>query len=141
MYVRIGDRERDESVALLAEHFSFGRLSPAEHEQRHNAAKAAVIRSEIEILFEDLPAPHPDLSAAEPPPLTAQQAADLEAKLDTPMSNAMSVVGGLTVLIGVPAGFVLGFTLGWWWTFLVVFGLMVVALVLSELTKKRKIQD
>jgi hypothetical protein len=141
MYVRIGDKERDESVALLAEHFSFGRLSPAEHEQRHNAAKAAVIRSEIEILFEDLPAPHPDLSGAEPPPLTAQQAAELEAKLETPMSNAMTVVGGATVLFGVPAGVVLGFALGWWWSLIPVFALMTVTLVLSEVTKKRKIQD
>jgi Flp pilus assembly protein TadB len=140
-HVRIGDTERDEAVALLAQHFSAGRLSPAEHELRHIAAKAAVLRSEIELLFDDLPAPHPDLSAAEPPRLTAEQKAALEASRETPVSKAMTVAGGLVVLVGVPGGFVLGFTLGWWWSFGVVFALMLVALVLSEVTKKRKIQD
>jgi hypothetical protein len=141
MHVRIGDKERDEAVALLSQHFSSGRLSPAEHEQRHDAAKAAVLRAEIEVLFDDLPAPHPDLSEAEPPPLTPEQRKQLDANRETPMSNAMTMVGGLTLLLGVPAGIVLGFTLGWWWTLLVVLGLMIVALVLSEVTKKRKIQD
>lgn len=141
MHVRIGDRERDESVALLAQHFSFGRLSPAEHESRHNAARSAVLRSEIELLFDDLPAPHPDLSAAEPPPLTPQQRAELDANRETRLSSAMTMTGGLTLLFGVPAGIVLGFTLGWWWSLLVVLGVVVVALVLSEVTKKRKIQD
>jgi Flp pilus assembly protein TadB len=140
-HVRIGDKERDEAVVLLAQHFSSGRLSPAEHELRHNAAKAAVLRAEIENLFEDLPAPHPDLSAAEPPPLTPEQLKELDERRETPLSKAMTMVGGLSVLFGVPAAVVLGFTLGWWWSFLVVFGVMIVALVLSEVTKKRKIQD
>lgn len=140
-HVRIGDKERDESVALLAQHFALGRLSPAEHEQRHNAARSAVLRAEIEILFEDLPAPHPDLSAAEPPPLTPAQKAELEAAMETPWSNAMNIVGGLAVLFGVPAGVVLGFTLDWWWSLLVVLGVLIVALVLSEVTKKRRKQD
>lgn len=140
-HVRIGDKEREESVALLAQHFSLGRLSPAEHEQRHNAARSAVLRSEIELLFDDLPAPHPDLSAAAPPPLTPQQQAELEARRETPLSNAMNVLGGLAVLLGVPAGVVLGFTLGWWWSLLVVLGVLIVALALSEVTKKRRKQD
>jgi Flp pilus assembly protein TadB len=140
-HVRIGDKERDESVALLAEHFSLGRLSPSEHEQRHNAARSAVVRAEIETLFGDLPSPHPDLSAAEPPPLTPRQQAEIEAAMETPWSNAMNVIGGLTVLFGVPAGIVLGFTLGWWWSLLVVVAVLIVALVLSEVTKKRRKQD
>jgi hypothetical protein len=140
-HVRIGDKEREDAVALLAQHFSSGRLSPAEHELRHNAAKGAVLRAEIENLFDDLPAPHPDLSAAEPPPLTPEQRKELDQKRETPLSSAMTMIGGLSVLIGVPAAFVLGFTLDWWWTFVVVFGLMIVAIVLAEVTKKRKIQD
>ncbi|MBP2322785.1 hypothetical protein JOF56_003170 [Kibdelosporangium banguiense] len=141
MHVRIGDKERDESVTLLAQHFSFGRLSPTEHEQRHNAARAAILRSEIEILFEDLPAPHPDLSAAEPPPLTPDQRKELDASRETPLSSAMNVVGGLSLLFGLPAGIVLGFTLGWWWTLLVVFAVMIISIVLSAVTKKRRIHD
>lgn len=140
-HVRIGDKERDEAVALLAQHFSSGRLSPTEHEQRHNAAKGAVLRAEIEVLFDDLPAPHPDLSAAEPPPLTPAQRAELEARQETPLSSAMGMIGGLAVIIGLPIGLVLGFTLGWWWTLIPVAGVLVLALVLSEMTKKRNIQD
>lgn len=140
-HVRIGDKERDEAVALLAQHFSAGRLSPAEHESRHNAAKGAVLRAEIENLFDDLPAPHPDLSAAEPPPLTPQQRMELDKKRETPLSSALSMIGGLALLIGIPIGLVLGFALGWWWTLLAVVGVMLLAVVLAEVTKKRKNQD
>jgi hypothetical protein len=57
------------------------------------------------------------------------------------MSNALTMIGGATVLFGFPAGVVLGFALGWWWSLIPVFALMTVTLVLSEVTKKRKIQD
>ena len=67
--------------------------------------------------------------------------AELDANRETRLSSAMTMTGGLTLLFGVPAGIVLGFTLGWWWSLLVVLGVVVVALVLSEVTKKRKIQD
>jgi hypothetical protein len=69
--VRIGDAERDEAVALLWKHYEAGRLGPAEHEKRCARAKVAHRRGEIEVLFADLPAPHPDLSAAVPPAAAA----------------------------------------------------------------------
>jgi hypothetical protein len=141
MNVRIGDAERDESVILLAEHFTAGRMSPAEHEERRSAAKIAITRSEIEILFQDLPAPHPDMTAAEPPPLSQAELAAVAAKRETPLSGAMDVTGGLALFLGLPAGIVVGFVFGLWWVLAPVVGLIVVALALGELFKKPVRQD
>jgi uncharacterized protein DUF1707 len=138
MNVRIGDAERDESVTLLAQHFTAGRLSPAEHEDRRSRAVIAVIRSEIETLFADLPAPHPDMSAARPPQPTP---AEIEAQQETPLSNALAVAGGVDLLLGIPAGVILGFALGLWWLLLPIAALFVVCMSLSELAKKRDLQD
>jgi hypothetical protein len=138
MHVRIGDAERDESVTLLAQHFTAGRLSPAEHEDRRAQAKAAVVRSEIEVLFADLPAPHPDMSAAQPPMPTK---AEIEASLETPLSNALFGAGGALIIIGVPVGIVLGFALGLWWLLGPIGGLAVVCVAVADLTKKRYLQD
>ncbi|MET0132334.1 MAG: DUF1707 domain-containing protein [Kibdelosporangium sp.] len=138
MNVRIGDAERDESVTLLAEHFAKGRLSPAEHEERRAAAKAAILRGEIEDLFADLPKPHPDMSGAQPPvpaPVPAQP------KLDTPLSNFLIGMGAVTFLLGVPAWLVLGIVVGLWWliapVLLVTFGFFIA----SDMAMKPRLQD
>jgi hypothetical protein len=138
MNVRIGDAERDESVALLAQHFTEGRLSPAEHEDRRSRAMIAVIRSEIETLFADLPAPHPDMSAAQPPQPTP---AEIEARQETPLSNVLAMAGGVDLFLGIPAGVILGFAQGMWWLLLPIAALFIVCMGLSELAKKRDLQD
>ena len=51
-------------MRALWEHLDSGRLTPGEHEERCAHAMAATTRAELETLFDDLPAPHPDLSAA-----------------------------------------------------------------------------
>lgn len=56
---RVGSVERDEAVALLAEHWHAGRLDPSEHELRVTRARAAVTRADLDVLFTDLPAPVP----------------------------------------------------------------------------------
>jgi hypothetical protein len=56
---RVGSAERDEAVALLAEHWHAGRLDPGEHELRVTKARAAVTRADLDILFTDLPQPLP----------------------------------------------------------------------------------
>jgi len=61
---RVGSAERDEAVALLAEHWHAGRLDPSEHELRVTRARAAVTQADLDVLFTDLPAPVP---AATPP--------------------------------------------------------------------------
>jgi len=61
---RVGTAERNEAVALLAEHWHAGRLDPSEHELRVTRARAAVTRADLDVLFADLPQPVP---AATPP--------------------------------------------------------------------------
>ncbi len=139
MNVRIGDAERAESVDLLTRHFNAGRLTPAEHEERREKAKIAIIRSEIEVLFEDLPAPHPDMSAALPPPVSeAEKAVDRS----TPLSEVWAILGGLLILFGVPAVIALGFTLGLWWLFAPLAGGVIACFVLEEFSlKPKRLQD
>lgn len=108
MHLRIGDAERAEAVQMLLEHFGAGRLSPAEHEERTAKAETAVIRSEIETLFEDLPAPRPDMSAAQPPALKPDESRD------TWLSHMLWVICGSLLFLGLPTAVVLGFTAGHW---------------------------
>ncbi|HYO18183.1 MAG TPA: DUF1707 domain-containing protein [Dermatophilaceae bacterium] len=61
---RVGSAERDEAVALLAEHWHAGRLDPSEHELRVTRARAAVTQADLDVLFTDLPQPVP----VAPPP-------------------------------------------------------------------------
>lgn len=65
--IRVSNTERDAAVEGLAEHLSTGRLDLDEYEDRCGRATAARTRGELEALFVDLPAPHPDLSSAAPP--------------------------------------------------------------------------
>lgn len=53
--IRIGTAEREEAVALLGEHFSAGRLSLVEFDDRVALATHAVIRADLIPLFSDLP--------------------------------------------------------------------------------------
>lgn len=54
--VRIGTAEREQALKLLGEHFAAGRLGLDEFEERSGKAAAATTRSDVEILFTDLPA-------------------------------------------------------------------------------------
>ncbi|MEZ5153716.1 DUF1707 domain-containing protein [Rhodococcus zopfii] len=54
--VRIGTAEREQALQRLGEHFAAGRLTLAEFEERSGKASAATIRSDLEVLFTDLPA-------------------------------------------------------------------------------------
>jgi hypothetical protein len=89
---RIGDAERDEAVAVLWKHYEAGRLGPAEHEKRCTQASVARTRREIEALFADLPAPHPDLGAAVPPCAAGGK---------SPLSHVLEGVAVLVLLLGV----------------------------------------
>lgn len=59
--VRVGDTERERAIILLGEHFSAGRLDVHEYDQRCAQASAARFRSDIRVLFTDLPEPHPEV--------------------------------------------------------------------------------
>lgn len=68
--IRIGTAEREQAVKALGEHFSQGRLEPAEFEERMTAAYAARTAAELDRLFDDLPSPsgvHPQHPTAQHP--------------------------------------------------------------------------
>jgi hypothetical protein len=130
--IRIGSAERDDAVASLAAHHSNGRLSVAEFEERRGRAVAARTRAEIENLFDDLPAPHPDLSTTvspRPPPVVNPEWPG--GRTGTRASHVMDAIGVLSLLAGLPVAIVLTAALGMWWTLLVVVGVGVVAMVLG----------
>jgi DUF1707 SHOCT-like domain len=54
--VRIGDAERDEAVSALGEHFAAGRLTREELDERIDQAMQARFSTDLEPLFDDLPA-------------------------------------------------------------------------------------
>jgi len=53
--LRIGDAERDAAVAALARHFTDGRLTQSEHEERVGLALASRTGGDLRRLFDDLP--------------------------------------------------------------------------------------
>ena len=84
---RVSSDERDEAVALLAEHWHAGRLDPSEHELRVTRARASVTRADLDVLFTDLPAPAPLGGGGSSGPATASGAGGfLEGKRETIMA-------------------------------------------------------
>jgi hypothetical protein len=125
--IRISDAERDEAVSTLGEHLSTGRLELSEFEERCARAATARTRGELEELFTDLPAPHPDLSSATPPVQLLQKAGQLVTKpatgksdelVETPASTALECVAGLTFIFGIPGAILLTIFQGAWWVFI-----------------------
>ena len=53
--IRIGDREREDAVQRLGEHYQAGRLSAEEHSERVDQALKARTDAELNGLFGDLP--------------------------------------------------------------------------------------
>lgn len=53
--LRIGDAERDAAVAALTRHFTEGRLTQPEHEERIEAAMRSRTGADLRRLFADLP--------------------------------------------------------------------------------------
>ncbi len=54
--LRIGDADRDVALDLLARHFSDGRLTRVEYEERMTSALEARTQADLSALFHDLPA-------------------------------------------------------------------------------------
>ena len=130
--IRISSAERDDAIAALAVHRSSGRLTHDEYTDRSRHAQKARTREELEALFDDLPAPHPDLSSAvspRPPPVVNPEWPG--GRSGTRASRVMDVIGVLSLLVGLPVAIVFTAVAGMWWTFLVVLGVGVVAMVLG----------
>ena len=130
--IRVSSAERDDAVAALGVHRSSERLTQAEYDDRRRRAAQARSRSEIEALFDDLPAPHPDLSGAvSPRPRAVVNPEWPGGRESTRTSRVMDVIGVLSLLVGLPLAIVLTATMGMWWTFLIVLGVGVAAMVLG----------
>jgi uncharacterized protein DUF1707 len=141
--IRVSNAERDAAVTTLGEHLSTGRLELDEYEERCGRAAVARTRGELEALFTDLPAPHPDLSSASPPVI--QQVGQLVSPpmrgkkkdlIETPASKALEVVAGLAFGVGIPAAILLTVFLGQWWLFIPVGLVLFVAGGTADAMKK-----
>ncbi|CAM3971468.1 DUF1707 domain-containing protein [Kibdelosporangium persicum] len=140
--IRISDAEREAAVATLGVHMSTGRLDLAEYEDRCGLAAAARTRADLEALFEDLPAPHPDLSSATRPADLVKRTGQLVSRstgrqAETPATAALDAVAGLAFMLGIPGAILLTIFLGMWWVFIPVAAVLVIAGSLSDAAKKR----
>lgn len=143
--IRVSNEEREEAVSTLGVHLTTGRLELSEYEERCGQAAVARTRGELEALFTDLPAPHPDLSSAAPPTQLIQKAGQLVSPqtrgrktelVETPASKALEIVAGLAFAIGVPAAILLTIFAGQWWLFIPVGFVLVVAGGTADSMKK-----
>ena len=96
-------------MSMLGEHLSRGRLDLAEFETRTGLVAAARTRGELEELFVDLPAPHPDLSGVavvrKPKPVAAPR------QRTSPGRGLANVIGALAF----PAAIACTIVFGMWW--------------------------
>ncbi|OLF05947.1 DUF1707 SHOCT-like domain-containing protein [Actinophytocola xanthii] len=130
--IRVSSAERAEALTALEAHHASGRLSRTEYELRRRLATEARVRPELEILFEDLPAPHPDLSAAVAPRRQRRVYPEWPGgRAATRATRVLDVIGVLSLLVGLPAAIVATAVAGLWWTLVLVVGLAVVSLVLG----------
>jgi hypothetical protein len=130
--IRISSAERDDAVTALAVHRSSGRLTHDDHSDRLRRAQQATTREEIEALFDDLPAPHPDLSGAvSPRPPAVVNPEWPGGRVGTRASRVMDVIGVLSLLAGLPLAIIFTAVAGAWWTFLLVLGVGIAAMVLG----------
>ena len=143
--IRISNTERDEAVETLGVHLSTGRLELSEFEERCGRAAQARTRGELEVLFTDLPAPHPDLSSATPPAPLMQKAGRLVTQpggkkkglVETPGSKALEAVAGLAFVFGIPAAILLTIFAGAWWVFIPVGMVIIIAGGAADAAKKQ----
>lgn len=145
--MRVSNEERNRAVAALDVHLATGRLDLSEYGERCGRAAVAQTRGELEELFADLPAPHPDLSSASPPggqliqkagqlvspPTRGKKKPELVA---TPASTALEMVAGVAFVFGIPMAILLTIFLGQWWVFIPVVFIIMVAGGTSDAMKK-----
>jgi hypothetical protein len=74
--LRVGHDERAAALRALDTHFEAGRLDVTEYGDRSGAAGVATHRHELEDLFTDLPAPHPEFAPVAGPPAIPEKAPD-----------------------------------------------------------------
>lgn len=107
---RIGDAERSQAMDDLGVHFSAGRLSFEEYDERLKQVTQAVTRSDISLLFDDLPAARApkvnDPSAFLPAPSVQEpHFPDTYSpnEIDNAYSRGRNIRGGILGLTGITA--------------------------------------
>jgi hypothetical protein len=122
--LRIGTPERQVAIEALEAHLIAKRLDSAEYERRVESCEVARTQAELLRIFDDLPAPHPQL------PSTAVPSTEPEHDEDMP---PVAMAGCLTLGLGVPVVAVLGFVYGTWWALAVPVGVTVVMAYVEHL--------
>ena len=100
--IRVGTAEREQALNLLSEHFSAGRLSVAEFDERSAVVTTATTKGQLDSVFTDLPAVVGEASAP--------------AKKDTPGWDWRATVIAVTPIVAL----ILFFTVGSWLWFLLI---------------------
>lgn len=111
--LRVGHDERAAALRALDEHFEAGRLDVTEYGDRSGAAGTATYRHEIEALFTDLPAPHPEFSpvvgAPDPAPEPERERRLTHRHTAMALLPLLAVMGVVMLVVvgGSPAGLAL----------------------------------
>src|ERR1700761_2608088 len=111
--LRVGHDERTAALKALDAHFEAGRLDVTEYGDRSGLAGSATYRHELEALFTDLPAPHPEFTPEHGSSTAPAWPVDHRPVRHRPPVMALLpiiVAIGLVLLVvvgGQPAGFVL----------------------------------
>ncbi len=104
--LRIGTPERQVALEALEAHLIAKRLDSAEYERRVEGCELARTQAELLRIFDDLPAPHPQLPSAADPPAEPDDGEDIP---------SVAWAGCLMLGLGLPVAVVLGFVYGTWW--------------------------
>ena len=99
--VRIGDREREEAIKALGEHFSAGRLDIDEYGERTGQITAARTREDLRALFADLPEPHPRFWSAHTVTPPESSATPLPREHGSPARRAAAAGMSLSWIAGI----------------------------------------
>jgi hypothetical protein len=110
--VRIGDAERQAAANQLQQHFSDGRLTWEELDERLALVWAARVSAELVRLFSDLPMLAPPAPPPAPRRSRAQLAAARLGSID--VRRLVMLVLAASVAIGVTHGWVIPVVLVWW---------------------------
>lgn len=128
---RLSDADRDAAVAMLRDHFQAGRIDASEFDERMSAALNAKFAGDVEVLFNDLPAPRPDFAGTVVSPFTPAvwTAPPLPEKAQP--NKALGIVRALLWPVAIMGGIFVGH---WFWW---IGGAIIVGIVLGQLMDRQ----
>jgi hypothetical protein len=91
--IRIGDAEREQAAAVLADHYAAGRLDHEEYAERLDAIWTARTGADLDVIFHDLPRP------VQPPPPVRLRG---PGRLPFPVLAVLALVVGAVVVTHLP---------------------------------------